>query len=125
MVHNEKEPCFIYGITIYSTSLLDASFISDDKSAGWNTGGYIKYAGGKQREFLYLFIMRATILTDIPNPDKSFEYSAQVKDYDAPKAQPHEAVVKIQAAAMNHRYEEKKDATYIPPHVTHDMLLLL
>ncbi|CDH55740.1 alcohol dehydrogenase [Lichtheimia corymbifera JMRC:FSU:9682] len=47
--------------------------------------------------------MRATVLTDIPNPDKSFEYSAQVKEYNAPEAKSHEAVVKIQAAAMNHR----------------------
>lgn len=47
--------------------------------------------------------MRATILTDIRNPGKSFEYSAQVKEVNAPEAQPHEAVVKIQATALNHR----------------------
>lgn len=51
--------------------------------------------------------MRATILTDIRNPGKSFEYSAQVKEVNAPEAQPHEAVVKIQAAALNHRYITK------------------
>lgn len=91
--------------------LLDESYISDDKSAGVKHRGLYKQTGGKQREFLYLFIMRATVLTDIPNPDKSFEYSAQVKEYNAPEAKPHEAVVKIQAAAMNHRYEEQtKDA---------------
>ena len=45
------------------------------------------------------------ILTDkSTSNDPVFKYSVEVKEFNLPQPQPDQTVIKIQAAAFNHRY---------------------
>ncbi|KAI8338539.1 hypothetical protein BC941DRAFT_460787 [Chlamydoabsidia padenii] len=47
--------------------------------------------------------MVSVILTTTPRPDSGFKYGLEVKDQDVPQPTSSQAIVNIQAAALNHR----------------------